>query len=434
MKQLVSSCGNCFLVGFKSKALFFSRRSNSVSHLETTPRREKNSKTETESKPQAPKGEKGFTEDLDDIQAVQLIQVTPQSGEFWCAVSRGNKSLAIYKLNENDDGKNVDPSIVYNTPKRCTRLCFASLPNTSEDKSTGTVCLIAGDLAGDAYAYSLTQKRFTLLLGHTASMLTGVLVVGKNILTADRDEKIRISRFPETYVTEGYLLGHSAYISSIDAVTTKKGFNLVASCGGDCTVRLWGLDTIQPLSVTAVGTSTSDESAPLIPTDITLHPEGELLVVIYDQSKRLDLYSINSGDAGEIELGDQAHTIECASQPLCAVFQNSESLLVVMKEPDYIASYKVNNKEIVVEIGATEKVRHAAASNRIDMPETILERDSYGNIKLMKLNETRGPSGEDAPWNRIERVDIARERQKRHKKRKVEKNIALKKEKEAQNV
>jgi WD40 repeat protein len=434
MKQLLSTCGHYFLVGLNKKAFFFSSESNFVSEL-VIASNNKSASADTESQRQVPKSSKSPNEDLDDIQAVHFIQGTPGSGEFWCGVSRGDKSVAIYKLNENESRPKVGCSIVYNTPKRCAHLCFASLPNKSGEKSEpGQLCLVTGDLAGDAHAYSLAGKRSKLLLGHTASMLTGVLVLGSRILTADRDEKIRVSRFPEAYVVEGYLLGHSKYVTSIDAVTTKNGFNLVASCGGDCTVRLWALDTTQQLSETAVGLSASDENTQLIPTNIALHPEGGMVAVIYDQSKRLDVYSIEPGDSGKPQLGNLVQSLECAAQPLSIVFQNIETLVTLMKEPDYIVSYKVNNKEIVPEKESTERLRQTAASNNIVMPETILERDSYGNIKLEKLSETRGPSGEDAPWNRIERVDIAKERQKRHKKRKLEQKLALKKEKEANSL
>lgn len=35
------------------------------------------------------------------------------------------------------------------------------------------------------------------------------------ILTTDRDEKLRISRYPQTFIIENFCLGHSAFINSV---------------------------------------------------------------------------------------------------------------------------------------------------------------------------------------------------------------------------
>ncbi|KAG0635801.1 hypothetical protein HOY80DRAFT_416346 [Tuber brumale] len=62
-----------------------------------------------------------------------------------------------------------------------------------------------------------------LLLGHV-SMLTDLLSVTtttqegqkrKYIITADRDEHIRVSRYPQSWVIEGFCLGHTAFVSRL---------------------------------------------------------------------------------------------------------------------------------------------------------------------------------------------------------------------------
>jgi tRNA (guanine-N(7)-)-methyltransferase subunit TRM82 len=85
-----------------------------------------------------------------------------------------------------------------------------------------------------------------LLLGHV-SMLTDLVVASHKaedktekartyILTADRDEHIRISRGPpQAFVTEGYCLGHREFVSKICLLDPK---NLVSG-GGDDEIFLW---------------------------------------------------------------------------------------------------------------------------------------------------------------------------------------------------
>ena len=84
----------------------------------------------------------------------------------------------------------------------------------------------------------------TLLLGHV-SMLTDVKfgmrdVQGKKrryIITADRDEHIRISRGPpQTHIIEGYCLGHKAFVSKICVLSNP---DLLVSGGGDDWLGVW---------------------------------------------------------------------------------------------------------------------------------------------------------------------------------------------------
>lgn len=70
------------------------------------------------------------------------------------------------------------------------------------DKQGEIWILPPGDVAGEG----------DFLLGHV-SMITDIALPKDDvvILTADRDEKIRVSRFPQAAVIENYCLGHSQY-------------------------------------------------------------------------------------------------------------------------------------------------------------------------------------------------------------------------------
>lgn len=78
-----------------------------------------------------------------------------------------------------------------------------------------------------------------LLIGHV-SMLTSVAVAtaeGKPyILTADRDEHIRVSRgIPQTYVIENFCLGHESFINAL----TLPQPDVLVSGGGDDELYVW---------------------------------------------------------------------------------------------------------------------------------------------------------------------------------------------------
>lgn len=77
-----------------------------------------------------------------------------------------------------------------------------------------------------------------LILGHT-SLLTTFLVTadGKYIVTADRDEHIRVSWYPQGYTIESYCLGHQKYVSAIHIPSFSPG--TLISGGGDSVLKLW---------------------------------------------------------------------------------------------------------------------------------------------------------------------------------------------------
>lgn len=80
-----------------------------------------------------------------------------------------------------------------------------------------------------------------LLLGHV-SMLTDIMVAtlsGRQyILTADRDEHIRISRgIPQAHIIEGFCLGHIEYVSRLCIPSTRP--ETLISGGGDDDLYIW---------------------------------------------------------------------------------------------------------------------------------------------------------------------------------------------------
>ncbi|KAI0594450.1 hypothetical protein F4775DRAFT_431009 [Biscogniauxia sp. FL1348] len=90
------------------------------------------------------------------------------------------------------------------------------------------------------------EQQHDLLLGHV-SMLTAVAAATLDgrpyILTADRDEHIRVSRgIPQAHVVETYCLGHEAFLSALCVVPPRApggGAGHLVSGGGDPALFLW---------------------------------------------------------------------------------------------------------------------------------------------------------------------------------------------------
>lgn len=119
-----------------------------------------------------------------------------------------------------------------------------SAVSTSMDDST----IIIADKFGDVYSIPMTDptvlddSKMKPILGHV-SMLTCVQnAIDENgnevIMTADRDEHIRISYFPKSYVIKKILFGHKEFISCFVLPQWCDGKVLV-SAGGDPFICTW---------------------------------------------------------------------------------------------------------------------------------------------------------------------------------------------------
>ncbi|XP_033864093.3 tRNA (guanine-N(7)-)-methyltransferase non-catalytic subunit wdr4 [Acipenser ruthenus] len=114
--------------------------------------------------------------------------------------------------------------------RRCTALTITQ----SEDQ------ILVADKSGDVYSFSIVepQRPAELKLGHL-SMLLGVTLSynDKYVITADRDEKIRVSILKSPYNIESFCLGHTEFVSAVIVIPDHP--KQLLSGSGDGTLRLW---------------------------------------------------------------------------------------------------------------------------------------------------------------------------------------------------
>lgn len=134
----------------------------------------------------------------------------------------------------------------------------------------GATCVLLADKAGDVYGYAVPEcqliqefgpgrgtahvaagsgandddddESVTPLLGHL-SYVTDLLVSVDNqhVLTADRDEKIRVSCLPRSFVVEAFCLGHSDFVTRLALLPNAP--ELLLSGAGDGRLLLWSYRT-----------------------------------------------------------------------------------------------------------------------------------------------------------------------------------------------
>ncbi|OMH81355.1 tRNA (guanine-N(7)-)-methyltransferase non-catalytic subunit wuho [Zancudomyces culisetae] len=153
-------------------------------------------------------------------------------------VITNSKHLLVYKIPE------FSIANVLKNAKACNAVCF---------DSSGENVLVA-DKFGDVVKFNLSGNAPPeIILGHV-SILTDMAFrngiqncdVGDStnseyVVTADRDEKIRISCYPNAYEIQSYCLGHKEFVTSINIPSINP--NIIISGSGDLAIKVWELLT-----------------------------------------------------------------------------------------------------------------------------------------------------------------------------------------------
>lgn len=142
------------------------------------------------------------------------------------AISDDNKQLHLWKRRDNKWSLLSSRTV----PRKCLHLLFT---NSGSD-------VIASDRGGDVHRFSVNEAKqgCELILGHICAIL-GVELTEDDayIITCDRDAKIRVTCYPNTYSIETYCLGHREFVSALKLYSGAE--RLLLSGSGDGTLRLW---------------------------------------------------------------------------------------------------------------------------------------------------------------------------------------------------
>lgn len=95
--------------------------------------------------------------------------------------------------------------------------------------------LLFCDMFGEAMSidYKL-NKDIGVLFGHF-SVITATTKNNRLLITGDKDAKIRVCRYPDTFEIESFCLGHTSYVSHLALLDNDKLF----SASGDGTIKMW---------------------------------------------------------------------------------------------------------------------------------------------------------------------------------------------------
>lgn len=146
-------------------------------------------------------------------------------GNFFAVIDEA-KQLYLWNTNQNT----FSLLSIRKVCRKCVKLKFTH----SED------AVLIADRSGDVYSFSVTDpdQSGKLLLGHLSMLLDLIITPDdKFIITCDRDEKIRVSCFPNCYNIHSYCLGHKKFVSCLSIFPSYP--ELLISGSGDGTFMIW---------------------------------------------------------------------------------------------------------------------------------------------------------------------------------------------------
>jgi WD40 repeat protein len=107
------------------------------------------------------------------------------------------------------------------------------------DFESATNDVVFGDKFGDFFRLkNMTETE--ILFGHLAAVSSALMSNKRSLLvSADRDEKIRIAQFPKYWNISSFLFGHKRYISCLSFFNAHQ--TEVVSAGADGLIVLWDI-------------------------------------------------------------------------------------------------------------------------------------------------------------------------------------------------
>eukprot|EP00123_Amoebidium_parasiticum_P000928 comp11870_c0_seq1/m.6507 comp11870_c0_seq1/g.6507 ORF comp11870_c0_seq1/g.6507 comp11870_c0_seq1/m.6507 type:complete len:439 (-) comp11870_c0_seq1:86-1402(-) len=217
--------------------------------------------------------------------------------------------------------------------------------------------LFVADKAGDVYMYCVQDmgREEVVVLG-ILSMLLDVIVThdGKYIITSDRDDKVRVSRYPNSYSIQAFCLGHANMVTSVCLPTHQP--DMLVSGSGDGTVRVWRyLDG----TCLCTHTYTDENTKEAIVSGITYSTKDHNLTVCIEGQSTVHVHQLGlDGTLSTV----QAFDLGCAVA--CTAFGPSGRLWV-SGEDGVVAAYDWVDGKYVAVPAATEYINSNASFGEI---------------------------------------------------------------------
>nr|XP_020462300.1 tRNA (guanine-N(7)-)-methyltransferase non-catalytic subunit WDR4 [Monopterus albus] len=212
--------------------------------------------------------------------------------------------------------------------RRCTSLVFTQ----AEDQ------LLVADKSGDVYSFSVVepQREGEQKMGHLSLLLAITMSLDdKYIITADRDEKIRVSHLRCPYNIQSFCLGHQQFVS---ALLVPSGHpHCLLSGSGDGTVKLWEYESGRRLQswdlreLEEMPSSEADKEKKPTVCRIASSPDSHLIAVQCERLSAVQFFTLEREGEEKLKPHSRLSLPHC---PLDVTFDQEGRLWVLMDSSD----------------------------------------------------------------------------------------------------
>jgi WD40 repeat protein len=186
--------------------------------------------------------------------------------------------------------------------------------------------ILVADKFGDVYKYNyhnndegngnVTLSKARLILGHV-SICTDMILYEQWVITADRDEKIRVSKYPNAFDIDCFLLGHTEFVSRLVCL----GDQLVSGGGDDFLIQ-WDLATRSMVGRVDLKEWVGEKEMKLCLRSMVKHPKEEKCILLFDHILSLFVVGIVDGRVVVEKV------VPVKAEPIAADYTDSGILIV----------------------------------------------------------------------------------------------------------
>lgn len=250
--------------------------------------------------------------------------------------------------------------------------------------------VLAADRSGDVYRVSIsafldvnenpsskvlaTQKineEEIPLLGHYA-MITDMQVLQCRIATCDRDNKIRVSRFPNAVHIQSFCLGHSDFVSRVAWVDDSR----LLSGGGDGTLRLWQVSCgteVSSLDLSEILRTNRQHAGDCffcVVVGIAVHPKSQnIAIVMLHGYRRLVVVDGINDNKLRFRQFLSVNAVQSGTSAVLsgALFDDDGLLWVSACESNVVCAYAFSHVEAIAKLGNPCRTVNIPAISEIEV-------------------------------------------------------------------
>lgn len=227
-------------------------------------------------------------------------------------------------------------------PRNANGLTLARVCVGESDKHA----VLVSEKTGEAVAMPFPDiaRGLKTLLGHTTSMITHMALTRDSqlLITADRDEKIRVSRFPQTSIVESYCLGHKASITRVACVHfLQTSTDLLVSTSLDNTLKLWSVASGELFDSHAIlsDEEVADDDKSLLTVSLAASPAADVVAVLVN-NRTFRVFEIVAKDGSyslkPLEALEEDKTAVTTGEPCEVTFTEDGKLVMAFKKAPYV--------------------------------------------------------------------------------------------------